>query len=333
MKPNINVLITGAGGAAAVSLIRCLPQERFNLFAADCDPVAAGLFLVPASRRLTLPRGNDPEFAAAVLDVCSDLDIDVVIPTVDTELLPLAKNIVRFTCRGVSLLCTSEASLVSTLDKWTLVMTCRGSVPLPRTWLASRLPTATSEPGKVILKPRQGSGSRGVELLQSVADVPPNKRNDDWLVQEFLPGEEYSVDVLTTPEGLVVASVPRCRIKVDSGIAVAARTLHDTALEEFARRVVRATGVTFAANVQFKRRTDGTPCLLEVNPRFPGTMPITVKAGVNMPVLSLQMLLSSFRPSVGLPFQDIGVVRYWEERFVEAGELDDKPVADVHVAA
>ena len=49
-------------------------------------------------------------------------------------------------------------------------------------------------------------------------------RDGTLLVQEFVPGEEYSVDVLASRDGRIAAAVPRARLKVDSGIAVAART-------------------------------------------------------------------------------------------------------------
>ena len=73
--------------------------------------------------------------------------------------------------------------------------------------------------------------------------------------------------------------------------------------------------------------------LLEVNARFPGTMPLTVHSGVNMPLLSLRDVLGEPLPSGPLPFRDIAVVRYWTEEFIDPAELAalnaDLPVPDV----
>jgi hypothetical protein len=71
--------------------------------------------------------------------------------------------------------------------------------------------------------------------------------------QEFLPGPEYSIDVLADATGNVLAAVPRARIRVDSGVSVAGRTVHDPELEDFGRQVALATGLTYVANVQCKR--------------------------------------------------------------------------------
>ena len=78
------------------------------------------------------------------------------------------------------------------------------------------------------------------------------ERDGSLLVQEHLPGPEYSLDVIARADGHVAGVVPRERLKVDSGIAVTGRTLHDDRLEGFARAVAEAIGLTTVANVQVK---------------------------------------------------------------------------------
>jgi len=89
----------------------------------------------------------------------------------------------------------------------------------------------------------------------------------------------------------VIASVPRLRARVDSGVSVGGLTVHDPEVEQFGRAVAQATGVTFVANVQCKRDQHGSPALLEVNPRMPGTLGLTIASGVDMPRLALAALL------------------------------------------
>ena len=84
--------------------------------------------------------------------------------------------------------------------------------------------------------------------------------------------------------------------------------------------VARAVGLTSVANVQLKRDADGVPALLEVNPRFPGAMPLTIAAGVDMPSLVLDDVLGRDLPR-HLDFAEIANVRYLEDVFL--------PVADV----
>ncbi len=133
------------------------------------------------------------------------------------------------------------------------------------------------------------------------------------LVQENLPGPEYSIDVLARSDGEVVAVVPRERLRVDSGIAVCGVTKRDAALEEFGRMVAERIHLTGVANVQVKDAASGEPALLEVNPRFPGTMPLTVASGIDMPKLCVGEALGSPIRCGRIAYRPAAMVRMMEE--------------------
>ena len=315
------VLVTGAGGPSGVSILRAMEGEPVTMLAADIDPFAAGLYLVAPDRRAILPRGDDPLFADQLLERCRRDGVDVVVPTVDTELLPLAERREDYAAAGVALVLASEETLGACLDKWALAARCRGHVRVPETLLVDAAfdPAPIALP--VIVKPRSGSGSRGIRLVERRAELEALERDGTLLVQEHLPGAEYSLDVLARADGHVAGVVPRERLKVDSGIAVTGRTLHDEGLETFARTVARRIALTTVANVQVKLDAAGVPALLEVNPRFPGTMPLTVAAGIDMPRLAIGEALGRPIPEGPLPFADIAMVRYLQERFFAFGEI------------
>lgn len=316
------ILLTGAGGAAAVSFIKAVRGEPCVIHAGDMDPNAAGLYLVPAAQRHRLLAGADPRFVPHVLELCQRHAITVLVPTVDSELLGVAQAEAAFATLGVRVMVASAETLSMCLDKLTLLRACADIVPVGR---FAPLDAAFSLDGwdlPVMVKPRSGSGSRGIEIIRSASQLDGLARDGSLLVQEFLPGEEYSVDVLAAGDGRVVAAVPRARMKVDSGIAVCARTLHDPELEDLASRVATRIGLRYTANIQFRRDARGRPVLLEVNARFPGTMPLTVESGVNMPVLSLRDVLGVPPPVGPLPFRDLAVVRYWAEEFFDAAEIE-----------
>jgi carbamoyl-phosphate synthase large subunit len=316
------VLVTGAGGPSGISILRALEDEPLTLLAGDIDPYAAGLYLVGPERRAILPRGDDPRFADELLARCAREDVRVLVPTVDSELLPLARRRDEFAAAGVALVLASQDTLAVCLDKWALDERCRGRVRVPATAVAD----ARLDPGAVelpaIVKPRAGSGSRGIRLVERRAELEALERDGTLLVQEHLPGPEHSLDVLARSDGHVAAVVPRARLKIDSGIAVTGRTLHDDALDAFAREVAAAIGLTTVANVQVKADADGEPALLEVNARFPGTMPLTVAAGVDMPRLAVGEALGDPIPDGPLPFADVAMVRFFQERFFTFDDIE-----------
>jgi carbamoyl-phosphate synthase large subunit len=298
-------------------------EESVQLIAADMDPWAAGLYLTP--ERTLVPAGAAPDFTAVLLDRCRTLGVDVVLPTVDAELQPLARAREEFAAAGVALLLAPAAALDVILDKLTLAEHCAGVVRVPRTELfgPSLDPAGWTYP--VVVKPRRGSGSRGVVIVDSAAELAaldrsPNFIEQGLIVQEFLPGEEYSVDVLADAAGQVIASVPRLRARVDSGVSVGGRTVHDAEIEWFGRAVAQATGVTYVANVQCRRTAEGIPALLEVNPRMPGTLGLTIASGVDMPRLALAALLGRPVPA-SLDFCERAVVRFLDERILDPAEI------------
>ncbi len=312
--PSSAVLVTGAGGAAAVTLIRALTGHT-RVIAADMDPLAVGLYLVPAAQRVLLPRGDDPGFVAALLACAVEHGVDLVIPTVDVELRDVSAARDRFAAEGIRLLVESVDTLDVCLDKAALVQRCADYVRVPTTLVLDESTTdedlaALGTP--YITKPRRGAGGRGFSVIAEPADLARVPRDGTMIVQEYLPGTEYSIDVLCRPDGHVVAAVPRTRDKVDSGIAVAGRTVRDDGLEAFGRGVARAIGATGVINVQARQAVDGTAALLEVNARFPGTMTLTMLAGIDMPVLGTAAALGEALPDE-LSFRELAVVRHWAD--------------------
>ncbi len=318
----VRVLVTGAGGPAAIAAMKSLGADpAVELLAADMDPWAAGLYLVPPAARTLIPAGNDPGFADALRARCRDLGVDVVLPTVDAELRPLAAARPAFAADGIDLLLAPGPALDVILDKLALAERCTGVVRVPRTAPFDDATDPADWTYPVIVKPRSGSGSRGVMLIRSAAELAALHRLDGLLIQEFLPGEEYSIDVLADAVGHVIASVPRLRARIDSGVSVGGRTVRDPELMAFGQSVAVATGVTFVANVQCKRDADGQPALLEVNPRMPGTLGLTIASGVDMPRLALAALRGQPVPSA-VKFRECAVVRFLDERVLDPAEIE-----------
>jgi carbamoyl-phosphate synthase large subunit len=316
-----HVAVTGAGGPSAVSFLEAIAGPSLELYAGDIDPYASGLYLVHPDNRWMLHRGADPRFVDDVLARCIANKIDVLVPTVDFELLPLAKRRAEFAAHGTRLLLANANTLETALDKAKLVDACKNVCGVPRTVIYDETTDLRTWPVPFLVKPRSSAGGRGVHRIDHIEHLAIVPRDGSVILQEFLPGREYSIDVLCTPAAEVLAVVPRVRLKIDSGIAVTGMTVRDERLAKMAGDVAHALGVTFVANIQFREDADGTPRILDLNARFPGTMPLTVAAGVNMPRLALDLVLGlPIPPDVG-EFREIGMVRIWREHFVDIEEI------------
>jgi carbamoyl-phosphate synthase large subunit len=318
-KKAVNILITGAGGAAAISVWKSLGQEH-EIYMADIDSCAAGLYLVPPPRRLIIPRGDAPEFVSHLLHECQKLQIEVLIPTVDTELFKLAQHATLFTTLGVKMPLSSAQSLERCRDKYALLTFCQDTGFTPDFHLLGEQSNLSEFNFPCFAKPRNGSGSTGAMTINNLSELELLPKDNSYLIQELLPGEEYSVDVYIHSDGTPIAAVPRLRMKIDSGIAVAAQTCINPQLSKMAIDIAQKAGITYVANVQFKADKKGQFKLLEINPRFPGTLPLTAAAGIDIPHLLINDILGKpFAPEL-LPFKELMVVRYWTEHFLPITE-------------
>ncbi|HEY0259770.1 MAG TPA: ATP-grasp domain-containing protein [Lacisediminihabitans sp.] len=313
------VLVTGAGGPAGVAVIRSLLRRcDLTVFAGDMDGWASGLYLVPAERRRLLEPGASDGFVPGLVDIVARDGIDVVISTVDVELSTLARR--RAELAPAVLAAPSAQTLEDCLDKLALARRCASTGRAPRTVLAGAEAAGIDWEFPVFAKPRRGAGSRGIRTVPDRAALSALPADEDLIVQELLPGDEYSVDVLADADGRVVAAVPRTRARVDSGVAIAGRTLHDPELEETAAAVARAVDLVGVANVQLRRDRRGRAALLEVNPRFPGALPLTIAAGVDIPSLVVDLFLGERLPE-RLPFRDLAVVRFLDDIILDPAEV------------
>jgi len=109
------------------------------------------------------------------------------------------------------------------------------------------------------------------------------------IVQRWIQGTGLGVGVLLEPGGDVLAQFAHVRereLPPGGGPSTACASAHEPAVEEGAVRLLRALGLSGVAMVEFRvDGRSGVPYLLEVNPRFWGSLELPIRCGVDFPVL------------------------------------------------
>lgn len=319
MEPQVTVLVTSAGSAPAVAVIAALREQQeipVRVVAADMDPLSVGFHLSDAG--VVVPAASDAGFVEALLRVCREQGATVLFPIIDEELQVIADATSRFADRGISVIGNAPDVVRTAKDKWLTYQWCRQhEVLAPRTWLGSELPSV--HPLPLILKPRSGRGSVGVRVVRSHEELQAElERRPELLVQEFVEGPEFTVDIVADREGQVISAVPRERLVTKAGMCVKGRTVKEPRLLDLAVHVAEEFGLASRGNVQFCRSVrDGDDYLIEINPKFGAGLPLTTAAGVNMPLLLLKMLRGeTLVPRVGEFRDNLVMLRHWAEVFV-----------------
>jgi carbamoyl-phosphate synthase large subunit len=303
------VLVTGTGDPSGIAVLKALSGEKLEIYLADIDAHVPDLSSLEGDRQLRIPRRGRDSWTELVYSFCERHRIDVLIPTADCELLLLASARVFFADIGTKIVLASEKTLRMCLDKWALHRHCKGAVRVPDSTLADEAFDPFRPELPVIVKPRVSTQSRRIQLIERREDLERIDRDGSLIVQEYLAGVGYSLDILARSDGQVMAVVPWERSKVGSGIVATGSTVRNERLEEMGRRIAERIGLTSVASIQVKEAFDGEPALLEVNPCFRGTMPLTVASGVNMPKFCVDEALDLPLPEDIAPSEQLAMIR------------------------
>jgi carbamoyl-phosphate synthase large subunit len=201
-------------------------------------------------------------------------------------------------------------------NKWEFYQKTHGAFPMPET---GRDPLAWNR-FPCFAKPVFGKGSRDSYRCDSREELQYHcAQTPDLLIQEYLPGEEYTVDVLSDLAGTPLLAVPRARLETKDGISSKGRVFRDPEMERLSLDIARYLHLKGPTCVQFKRDQTGQLKFLEINPRIGGGSMFTTLAGVNIPMLLLK-LIAGMELALPTP-NEIVVLRYYEEVVLDARQL------------
>jgi carbamoyl-phosphate synthase large subunit len=315
----MNILMTAA--SRRVALVQAFQaalstRPAGKVVVTDIDPSSPAVHL--ADRAYRVPISSDPGYVDALLDICAAEKIGLVVPTIDDELEILAHARARFAAAGAVLACSPGETAALCNDKYrTCSHLLAHGVEAARSWLPAELPT--DAPDVLFVKPRVGRGGVGAHMIR-------NRREleffldyvSDPVVQEFLEGPEFTIDMFCDWQGRPLSIVPRERVVVRSGVTDRGRTVRRADLEGLALRVAAAIPFAGAVNVQCRMRGD-TPVVFEINPRFSGGIPLTIAAGADFPAMLVQLALGQPpAPSLGQYRADLWMTSYESAVFLPA---------------
>jgi carbamoyl-phosphate synthase large subunit len=316
-------VVTTAGSAPTPGTILHLREQGFRVVATDIDPTAPGLYL--ADRGYLVPPGDSEAFLPRMRALCASEEAVAVIPLVDEELLPVGE----LAQDGLSVLLPRPGFVASCLDKYVLMRELDAAgIGIPRTWAASDLPppgTAAAEPGGFVVKPRSGRGSRGVQIVSGLADVPAavaasGYRADQLIVQERVTGPEFTVSVVVWRDGRTQAVVPK-EVVLKRGVTKYAVTRRHAEVERVCRAVQTALRADGPFNVQLCLDSEGRPRVFEINPRFSSTAALTVAAGVDEVAGLLRQAVAHGPRLTDTWREGVTMVRRWTDEFITEEEF------------
>ena len=287
----MNILISSAG--RRVSLVKAFQKElkkeypQAKVYASDANPELSGACQI-ADGYFKVPLVGRPEYADELIRQCKSRDIRLIVPTIDAELLPMAKN--------KNLL--AENGITAVIGSPEFVGKCRDKRQI-HDFFEEKGVNFAKEYDKddytlpLFIKPIDGSRSIDTYLIKDKTDLTDyHFANDKLMFLEYLDHnifDEYTCDLYYGKDHILKCIVPRKRIEVRDGEVYKALTEDNALIPYIRERLGQIKGAVGCLTAQFfKHREEDEIFGIEINPRFGGGYPLSYLSGANFPKWIIQ---------------------------------------------
>ena len=303
------VLVPGAAAPAGINTIKSLKMANFSgqVIGTDSDSLAPGAFL--ADLFSVMPEAKEESlFVDKLFELVKTHRITVLMPSSGFDIYQYSKYRKELLEFGAYAVVSDTVALEDCQDKMRTFQELSPRFKVPFTTTESeKIPSLP-----IIAKPRFGKGSKDIIMIEHESDLRyVTAKYDDMIFQQYLPGTEYTVDVLSDLNKDPLFAVPRIRLQTRDGISTKGRIVCDHKIEEDCMNIAKTLGIRGPCCIQMKETEEGEPQLVEVNARLGGGTIFTTLAGANIPALILDLVNGK---KISIPkISEITVIRYFEE--------------------
>jgi len=257
------------------------------------------------------------DYINQLLAIVKTNKVKLLVPTVDLDLKLLAQNKPKFAAMGCRVLISTPDVVDICQDKrktYRFLLKNGFDTPLTMSVRAALSKKKLNWP--CFIKPWDGYASRGNAVVSNRRELAFfAKRVPNAICQEFIKGAEHTCDAYVDFAMKVRCVVPRKRIEVRAGEVSKGQVVRDHRIMSEAARLVEKLGAgPGVITLQLFLTENNKVKFIEVNPRFGGGVPLSIKAGANFPKWILRELLGE-KPTINFDgFKDaLVMLRYDNE--------------------
>jgi len=307
-----NVLVPGASAPAGINTIKSLKLANFKgkVLSIDSNKLSAGFYL--SDFREVSPEAEDEGYLDFLFKIIEKYEINVLMPSSGYDIFPFSENKEKLRNLGAIPVISDRDVLEICRDKILTFENLKNNFNLPYTTEDKN--RITEFP--VICKPRFGKGSRDIIQINDFPELDyVSSRYSNVIYQEYLPGEEFTIDVLSDFDSNPIISVPRLRLQTRGGISTKGKIVLDEELIEESFKISKFLKIVGPCCIQMKKDKNNAFKLVEINPRLGGGTIFATLAGANFPKMIIDMVEGK---KIKTPtISEITVLRYFEEIVID----------------
>jgi len=308
------VFVTDGYWHKTLSVVRSLGEKGIDVSVGESTRLSTALFSRYAKKRVIYPspKRNPDEFLDFLEKELKKERYEVLITPEESTLLLIAKNIKRF--EGLARFPFAGHNLIAKAsDKAEAIKGAKDiGIPIPQTVFINDVEELEKETAgidfPVVIKPRVSSGSYGIryvknkdELFSAYKDV--HSKYPFPLIQEYIPqgGDAFGVSCLFDRNTQLKAVFVHKRLReypITGGPSTLRESVVNNEVKELAVKLLSSIKWYGVAMVEFKvDPRDNKPKLMEINPRFWGSLSLAIYSGVDFPYLLYRMAMGEgFEP-------------------------------------
>jgi carbamoyl-phosphate synthase large subunit len=259
----------------------------------DTTELSAALQL--CDKRFLVEPTTHPGYIAELLSIVKHNNVRLLVPTVDLDLKSLAQNKPKFASLGCRILVSAPDVVDTCQDKRkTHKFLQNNNFYTPATMsIRTVLNNSQSKMSfPLFLKPWDGHAGKANAVVHDREELAfYAKRIPNAICQEYVEGVEFTCDVYVDFGMKVRCVVPRRRIEVRFGEISKGQVVKNARImAEAARLVETLRAGPGVITLQLFLTGDNEVKFIEINPRFGGGAPLSIKTGANFPKWILQEL-------------------------------------------
>ncbi|MCS7258755.1 MAG: ATP-grasp domain-containing protein, partial [candidate division WOR-3 bacterium] len=296
-----------------------------------CRGLVDEVYMVP------FPSSGTEALLARIKQILQKTKIDIIVPTLDAELLPYITINDELRAYGIKMfLPTKEQFLMR--DKTQLEeFGKKFKIPVPKTWQVYSVLAVNKIRNNlrfpVVVKGRfyEAYTANNFDELAKYINLISWKWGPPVLLQEYIAGEEYNVCAIGDGQGGIVAILPVKKIVItEKGKGFAGVVIKDQKLTRFLGKIMKALAWRGPLELEIRKTVQNKFYLLEINPRLPAWIGVSSGAGQNFAEILVRLALgekvrSRSKYKIGTVFirhaEDLIVDIYKIGELITKGEL------------
>lgn len=290
----MNILITSAGKRGyLIRYFKAALKGKGKVFAADCSQYAPALY--DADDYFLIPPVSNCDYISTLEARCVEHSIAGIVSLSDLELPVLAENKDKFSVMGTRVIISTPKVIDICFDKYkTFQFLKKWGFKYAKTFINLEKALEEIEKGGLVfpllIKPRKGSRSVGISKVSNIRELKERyTQQKDVMIQEFISGDEYNLDIFNNSDLLPVAAFAKKKIQVRDGETYEAYSVYDYEIIQCAKELVKKLGCYGPIDIDlFKRGNE--MIVIDINPRFGGDYALSHALGAAFPEMVISLI-------------------------------------------